>query len=109
MENYTEKIGKKVTKQTKEGWDDEEIKLHKTKSTPVIAFGRDGMTIVFDSIQECAQMFGFKRSDTLKRYIEEGQVLPDGSTFVDYLYTGPSPSRKSRKSKSKDATVACNT
>ena len=53
-------------------------------------------------------MFGFKRSDTLKRYIEEGQVLPDGSTFVDYLYTGPSPSRKSRKSKSKDTTVACN-
>ena len=101
-------VNSKRSKQSKEGWDDEEIKLHKTKSTPVIAFGRDGMTIVFDSIQECAQMFGFKRSDTLKRYIEEGQVLPDGSTFVDYLYTGLSPSRKSRKRKSKDTTVACN-
>ena len=88
----TVKVKKEYGLKHGDEWDD--VSHHKTKSTPVIAWSREGMTIVFDSIQECAQTFGFKRSDTLKRYIEEGQVLPDGITFVDYLYTGPSPSKK---------------
>ena len=58
----------------------------KARNTRVIAFCRDGSTIIFDSLQECAAFFGIRRTDTLKNYIDNAFPMPDGSTFCDYLW-----------------------
>ena len=59
-----------------------------TGNSPVIAWSVDGSTMVFKSMGEACEFFEIRRRDTLRVYIEQGQLLPDGKTFVDYLYTG---------------------
>ena len=55
------------------------------RNQKIIAFAQDGSTIIFDSLQECTDFFDLKRIDNLKRCIERGYPMPDGSTFCDYL------------------------
>ena len=55
------------------------------RNTKVIAFGADGSTVIFESLKEAAEFFGFERTDTLKRYIDNAFPMPDGTTFCDYL------------------------
>lgn len=59
-----------------------------TGNSQVIAWSTDGSTMIFKSVGEACEFFEIRRRDTLRGYIERGQVLPDGKTFVDYLYTG---------------------
>ena len=61
----------------------------KARNTRIIAFCQDGSTIIFDSQQEAALFFDLGRIDTLRRYIDNGFPMPDGTTFCDYLLTEP--------------------
>ena len=55
------------------------------RNTRVVAFGADGSTVVFSSLKEAADFFELRRVDTLRRYIDNGWPMPDGTTFCDYL------------------------
>ena len=57
-----------------------------TKARPVIAFER-GETFVFPSIYDAALAYGVDRKLLWNR-IQDGSLLPDGYTTVDYLFTG---------------------
>lgn len=50
---------------------------------PVLAYFADGTTVLFNTYEECKEFFGLKRIETVKRYIETGNTLPDGSTTLD--------------------------
>lgn len=49
----------------------------------VVAFFADGSTVRFDTYEEAKDFFGLKRIDTLRKYIETGNPLPDGKTTLD--------------------------
>ena len=83
MKDNINRTTEKPNRKAKSDWDGKSAGV--ARNTRIIAFGSNGETIIFDSIKEASDFFGFERTDTFKRYIDSSFPMPDGTTFCDYL------------------------
>lgn len=56
---------------------------HTTRKKGVIAYFTDGSTVLFDTFTECKEFFGLASLGEVRRAIDLGTPLPDGSTMLD--------------------------
>lgn len=60
------------------------------KSKPIVAFGENGETVVFESARDFARSFGYRNPDSVYGAIRKGcSARKDGvKWYVDYLFEG---------------------
>lgn len=61
---------------------------HTTRRKGVIAYFADGSTVLFDTFTECKEFFGLATIGDVRRCIDLGLPLPDGSTTLDEAVDG---------------------
>lgn len=59
-----------------------------TRKKGVIAYFSDGSTVLFDTFTECKEFFGLSTIGEVRRCIDLGLPLPDGSTTLDEAVDG---------------------